>query len=221
MQNVTFVAYRYLTNADFFNIYKPEGTEGAGGGQTYIDFPAGDITLKDWQEFFDGAEGVEIKQRTYGPAWTFRLNSLGLTGAEDLTIYQRRKQSFTIASQRLGSRHSNRPRAWHPDYGFPEPVDPEDRQALPSALAIYLVRSDQGEFWAGWFQDREPSRDDPSKETLSNMLVSDPSEGQTGFIRIADAKLLIDQWDSVTPFLSDDAVQAKNWEAEIAILKIE
>ena len=33
MKEVESVVYRYLTNADFFNTYKPRGTERGGGGR--------------------------------------------------------------------------------------------------------------------------------------------------------------------------------------------
>lgn len=214
MRDAKIVAYRFLTKADFFNIYKPIGTEAAGGGQTYIDFPAGDISVDDWREFFDEVDGIEVEERTQGPAWTFPVKSLGLTGEENLTIYQRRQQSFSIASQRLDSRNSMRPGAWRPEYGFPAPADPADRQALPPGLAIYLVRSEQGEIWAGWFQGRVPTRDDTSSELLSSMLDDDPGEGQTGFIRLPEGVMVFDEWDVTAPFRSADGAQAEEWAVE-------
>jgi hypothetical protein len=53
MQKVRSIIFRYLTTADFFNIYKPSGTEEGGGGQGYIDFPVNavvsfvTVSLKD------------------------------------------------------------------------------------------------------------------------------------------------------------------------------
>ena len=37
MRVVRAIVFRYLTDADFFNMYKPTGTEIGGGGQLYID----------------------------------------------------------------------------------------------------------------------------------------------------------------------------------------
>ena len=49
---ISVIVFRYLTDADFFNINKPSGTEAGGGGQSYIDFPTSVISLDDWRRFF-------------------------------------------------------------------------------------------------------------------------------------------------------------------------
>lgn len=148
MKTVQYVVFRYLTHADFFNIYKPSGIEAGGGGQSYIDFNIGSVSFPNWQQFFSGISSMMRKQ---GPSWTFTINSIGLSAIQELTIYQRRPQSFTISLQKITSSQSNRVTAWRPQNGFPQPNDPTNRQSCPPKLAIYIIRTDNGEFWAGWF----------------------------------------------------------------------
>ena len=100
MKKVRYVVFRYLTNADFFNMYKPRYTEAGGGGQSYVDFGVGSISSDDWQRFFDG---VTSTMRTQGPRWTFEINSIGLEQSQNITIYQRRPQSFSIRGQKTES----------------------------------------------------------------------------------------------------------------------
>ncbi len=151
MQKVQFVAYRYLTDADYFNIYKPSGTEIGGGGQTYIDFPVDNISIKEWNGFFHQVNGLVITKRAQGNCWKFPIYSIGAIGnKQNLEIYQRRKQSISISSQNINTRRSNRVEAWKPASGFPKPNNPNVRKT-PRGLAICLVRTDANEIWASWF----------------------------------------------------------------------
>ena len=84
MKKVKYVIFRYLTSADFFNIYKPSGTEEGGGGQSYIDFPVESISMNEWGKFFDGAASVFCDTGEKGPSWTFPINSIGLLDSQDL-----------------------------------------------------------------------------------------------------------------------------------------
>jgi 5-methylcytosine-specific restriction protein A len=198
MKTIQFIVFRYLTDADFFNIYKPTGTEVGGGGQSYIDFKVSAISLVNWQAFFSGISPV---MRTKGPSWTFQIGSIGLSGSQQLTIYQRRAQSFTISSQKITSGATNRVPAWHPQNGFPEPTDPTNRTSCPPNLAIYIVRTDNGEFWAGWFQNATPCRDTAAEQILQTMLPSSATEGHAGFIA-PSSSLYMDESDSNTPFFA-------------------
>lgn len=198
MKTVQYVVFRYLTHTDFFNIYKPSRTETGGGGQSYIDFGIGSVSLDNWQMFFTGVPSV---MRTRGPSWTFEVNSIGLSATQQLTIYQRRAQSFVVAGQRITSNQSNRVLAWDPQNGFPQPVDPTNRTSRPPKLAVYIVRTDDGEFWAGWFQNSSPCRDQAAFDLLQSMLPGAPVEGHASFIA-PTTTLYIDESDSATPFLT-------------------
>jgi 5-methylcytosine-specific restriction protein A len=196
LKAVQYIVFRYLTNSDFFNIYKPSGTEIGGGGQSYIDFKTGAISALQWQQFF---EGVPSTNRRQGPNWAFKIHSIGLDVVHNLNIYQRRPQSFTISSQRITSEQSNRVPAWHPRHGFPKPIDPTDRRSCPPGLAIYIVRTTSGEYWAGWFQDEVPYRDQESAVILKDMIPDTLTEGLAGFITPTN-HLLLDESDSVKTF---------------------
>ena len=196
LKTVQYVVFRYLTDAEFFHIYKPSGTEVGGGGQSYIDFPIGFVSSDEWQEFFSG---VPSKAKKQGPSWTFQINSIGLNAVQELTIFQRRAQSFTISSQKITSSQSNRVAAWQPQNGFPQPNDPTNRTSCPPKLAIYIIRTDNGEFWAGWFQNSVPCKDEAAKKILKNMLLSSPKQGDAGFIT-PSSTLYVDESDISTPF---------------------
>lgn len=198
MKTIQYLVFRYLTNTDFFNMYKPSGTEVSGGGQSYGDFRIGLVSAANWLAFFSGVPSIP---RTHGPSWRFRINSVGINSPQQLTVYQRRPQSFSIASQRLTSARSNRVWAWHPQHGFPEPQNPTDRNSCPPGLAIYLVRTTSAEFWAGWFCHHSPCRDAGASSLLDSMLPSSPQKGYAGFITPANT-LYMDESDATTPFLT-------------------
>jgi len=201
LKTVQYVVFRYLTDAEFFNIYKPQGTEERGGGQSYIDFPVGVVTLGDWRMFFTGVPSVTRRQ---GPGWTFRMNSIGLDVVQQLTVFQRRAQSFAVSSQKITSKESNRVAAWHPENGFPQPNDPMNRASCPAKLAIYVVRTDGGEFWAGWFQDTVPCKDEGARAILRDMLLDDRDQGDAGFIAPRSA-LYLDESNIFRPFYTTTA----------------
>ncbi len=196
MKIVQFLVFRYLTHAEFFNMYKPSGTEVGGGGQSYIDFPTKSVSSENWDNYFSG---IPSEERTQGPSWTFEINSIGVSGYQSLIIFQRREQSFSISSQKMTSNRANRVLAWHPQNGFPEPVDPTNRNSCPPGLAIYIVRTNTGEFWAGWFRDNSPCRDPQAQIILHNMLSSSTVEGYAGFIQ-PNTMLYLDETDINTPF---------------------
>ena len=199
MKSLKAIAFRYLTNAEFFNINKPAGTEAGGGGQTYIDFPTKSVSPTDWKRFFSGVKGCTETSAANGPKWMLRVKSIGLTESREITIYQRRQQSVIIASQKLDSRASQRVPSWHPDNGFAEPDDPTDRQSLPDGLAVYLAKTKEGEVWAGWILDWNPCRDAAAEECLSQ-LIQIKTEGHAGMLFIKDGDLYLDVTDDDKPF---------------------
>ncbi len=94
MQKVRSLVFRKLTDADFFNINKPAGTEHGGGGQSYIDFTTSSVTISNWRDFF---KGVRETKGTNGPWWKFDVRSLGTTkGKQRVTIAQRRAASVIL-----------------------------------------------------------------------------------------------------------------------------
>lgn len=153
------VVYRKLTNAEYFNINKPPGAEERGGGQSYLDFPTRLVPPNWWNGFFADCQQIE---RTQGPSWTEKVQSLGLTQTQEFTIYKRRSASFSISSQKLNSKRANRVRAWDPGFsGFPEAPDDlsgADDSRIPPlvhGIVIFLVLAEDKTFWAGWFRESE------------------------------------------------------------------
>ena len=171
MKKVRFIVFRYITAADYFNINKPSGTEAGGGGQSYIDFPTDSVSVDSWEDFFAGTSGVSRTIRTKGPAWNFKINSTGIAESQNITIYQRRAQSITVASQKLFSRRSNRVKSWHPTNGFPMPDNPILRSNLPGNLAIYILRTIDDEYWAGWFMDSSPCQNSDTQNYLNSIAT--------------------------------------------------
>lgn len=210
MKTVKYVVFRHLTHADMFNIYKPSGMEAGGGGQSYIDFPTARVPVSVWRRFFHGGQGVVVSSRAKGPSWTFPVHSIGRFGSQKLTIYQRRVQSFCIASQKVTSRDANRVRAWLPDNGFPAPEDPEDRVHQPSGVVIFIVRTVDEEYWAGWFQKDSPCRTEKAEDALEVLLTDKGVEGYAGFIDCTDSELELDETDRAKPFLTTVAGGVRN-----------
>lgn len=208
MPPVQAIVFRYLTNADFFNMYKPHGAEERGGGQTYIDFPTKNISVPQWRAFFDGVPGVVLRQRTQGPAWTVPVNSIGpVAHRQDVLFYRRRPQSVSIASQTLNRPSSNRVGAWSPARGFPVPADPDDRQQCPRGLAIFLVRTADNEIWAGWFLNDGQAPSPASPDVLAQ-LRGMLSVQQGAGIAMLGGRVWLDRSDRQTPFHSPAGQQA-------------
>lgn len=162
MTNVLELIFRQITPADFFNINKQPGAEERGGGQSYIDVPVKSVDLPTWHSFFDG---IEPEAKNNGPLWTVDVNSLGGLGSQVISIGQRRDASVSIRSQKIFSRSGNRVFAWHPDHGdFPRaPVDmstAEDPRVieLTAGVRIFILKTEDGEYWAGWFKTEEIER---------------------------------------------------------------
>lgn len=199
MLKVKCIIFRYLTSADFFNIYKPAGTEEGGGGQAYIDFPTNAVSLEEWGKFFENAASVSCDTGEKGPSWEFPLNSIGQTEDQEIKIYQRRPQSICIASQKITSRRENRVNAWRPENGFPEPINPAERNIVPKNLLIYFVRTMNGEFWAGWSLDKDPGQTPAASGMLQKMLNNTTGEGYAGFVEF-NGKMELDTKNTAQPF---------------------
>lgn len=146
IKKVDSIVFRRLTYADFRHINKVGGEESGGGGQSYIDFPTADVSLESWFEFLGENTGTGAA----GSQWDFTINSLGLKTQRTLRIYQRRAASVSIASQKIHSNKANRVPSWHPDNSFPVDYNP-----AVDNLVVYIVKTIDGEYWAGWFLKNE------------------------------------------------------------------
>jgi 5-methylcytosine-specific restriction protein A len=218
------IIFRNLTDADFFNINKHRGAEVGGGGQAYIDFPTRSISSETWDSFFDEVKNVIIEGVRQGNSWTFPVYSIGIidgnTINQHLKVYQRRPASISITSQKIHSNSSNRVHAWHPDNGFPSPIDAEDRHQCPSGLMVYLVSTYCGEVWAGWYLNdgTTPLPFDGSDLTLFGEMFSQGNEeGYAGHIVIPDETISLDVTSINQPFISinNEVVAKKPTDSEV------
>lgn len=175
--------FRRLTAADFKNISGQGGVTG-GGGQGYIDLSIKDaddgINEKNLKKFL----GKNTEKVAQGRSWTFEINSLSLGQiSQSIKIYQRRSTSFCIASQKVGTRESNRVAAWDSKKtGFPEKKYDE----LNNPLCVYIIKDTGGKYWAGWFYRNEFDASwFLSKELLK---VFADSAGACGYVELANVE---------------------------------
>ncbi len=214
------IAYRYLTDSDFFNIYKPAGTETGGGGQTYIDFPTGSISATEWDSFFAGVLGLKKSTTNAGrPHWSVPVHSIGVADPaplQTLSMYQRRDQTVSVGGQSINTRAGDRVNGWDSSEGFPEPADPTARQGQrPIGLVVYLARTDDREVWAGWFQLNAasplPPRDSGSKSLLAPMIdaANLGTDGSAGMIDLRKKGLVFEETVRDSPFYVTAAAPAQ------------
>ena len=179
--------FRKLTPNEFKAITNTINSEG-GGSQTYIDFPKGSISDDEFKEFF-GNNGTP---NTNGFEWVFYVNSLSIG----------RNQQREIISARRGSSNSlreqnneNRIEIWKNEKsGFPN--DGYDEKNNP--IIVFILKSDDGEFWAGWFYRNECTDNWPMNKGLSTMFWED-----CAYIKF-DCPIQFDTSDYKWPFLKGD-----------------
>jgi len=211
MKAVKNIIFRNVTDADFFNINKKSGAETGGGGQAYIDFPVASVSILDWKNFFSGVKGITETAATQGPAWTFPIHSIGIDSQQknlqSVKIYQRRAASVSVASQKIHSSRANRIQSWHPENGFPKPLDSSSRNQCPEGLMVFLVSTFNNEIWAGWFLNNSksilPILGEVTDERLKNMVSPSSSKnGYSEFLTFKEGELTLDELNKDTPFHS-------------------
>ena len=139
--NAVSIIYRKITAAEF-NAISNIVVQDNGGGQTYIDFPKGSISDEELNEFFGYGETVIASGYT-GFRWNFQIHSLSLDSIQNAEISVRRASSNSLRNQTFGNRIS----ILEPSNGFPsDDYDPND-----DPIIFYIIKSDNNQFWAGWF----------------------------------------------------------------------
>ena len=190
-KRVESIVYRRMTYADYRHINKVGGEEQGGGGQSYIDFPIANIGLQDWYSFLGDHTSTGAGNR---PKWDFKIQSLGLAVNEDIRIYQRRPASISIASQKLPehSRGGKRIASWHPNNSFPPDYNPDSDN-----LVIYIIKTTDGEYWAGWFLKNDIPKNWNINDELKVLF-----EEESGKIDV-ETKVLFDTENKDWPFYFD------------------
>jgi 5-methylcytosine-specific restriction protein A len=189
-KRVDSLVFRRMTYADFFNINKVGGEEKGGGGQSYIDFPIADINLKEWFALLGKKTGVGAGNR---PSWEFTINSFGLKQPKTLKIFQRRPASVSIAAQKIHSRLANRVPSWNPSNSFPVDYNPQSDN-----LVVYILKTTDSEFWAGWFLKNEVPKNWEVNAELKPMFLKESA----GYIKLK-SKVLVDTENKDWPFYFD------------------
>jgi 5-methylcytosine-specific restriction protein A len=189
-KRVDSLVFRRITHADFRHINKKGSEEVGGGGQSYIDFPTTDIPLQKWFDFLGKKTGAGAGNR---PQWDFTLNSLGLSAPITLRIYQRRLASVSVASQKIYSNASNRVPSWHPNNSFPVDYNPNSDN-----LVVYILKTTDRKYWAGWFLKNEIPKNWQINHELRRMFEEDSA----GYIKLK-SKVLIDTENKEWAFYFD------------------
>lgn len=179
--------FRKLTSNEFKAITNTINSDG-GGSQTYIDFPKGSISDANLKEFF-GHEGIP---NTNGFEWVFYVNSLSLGRNQQKEIISARRDSSNSLREQ---NKENRIEIWKNERsGFPS--DFYDEKNNP--IIVFIIKSEDKEFWAGWFYRQECNDTWPMTRSLSNMFWKDCS-----YIKF-DSPLIFDTNDFKWPFLKED-----------------
>ena len=190
--NVESLIFRKLTPNEFKAITNTINSQG-GGSQTYIDFPKGCISDDDFKEFFES----EGNKNTNGFEWVFRVNSLSIGRTQQQeTISARRESSNSLREQN----NNNRIEIWKNERsGFP--VDSYDDKNNP--IVVYILKSDDKEYWAGWFYRNQCDDTWPMTRGLSMMLWKD-----CAYIKL-DTPIPFSTDDFTWPFLKTDSFNTK------------
>lgn len=188
--NAESLIFRKLTPNEFKAITNTINSEG-GGSQTYIDFPKGSISDDDFKEFF-GEEGTP---NTNGFEWVFYVNSLSIGRVQQKeTISARRDSSNSLREQN----NENRIEIWKNERsGFP--ADSYDDKNNP--IIVFILKSEDKEFWAGWFYRNDCNDTWPMTKGLSTMFWKDCS-----YIKF-DSPIPFDTHDFRWPFLKNDGIK--------------
>lgn len=186
------LVFRKLTSNEFKAITNTINSVG-GGSQTYIDFPKGCISDDEFKEFFDS----DGKPNANGYEWEFYVNSLSLGQTHQKEIISARRSSSNSLREQ---NKENRIEIWKNEKsGFP--LDSYDEKNNP--IIVYIIKSDNKEYWAGWFYRNYVNDTWPMTKGLSSMLWQD-----CAYIKF-DAQIPFDVNDFTWPFLKSDTLSIK------------
>ena len=190
--NVESLVFRKLTSNEFKAITNTINSVG-GGSQTYIDFPKGYISDDEFKEFFDS----DGRPNANGYEWEFYVNSLSLGQTHQKEIISARRSSSNSLREQ---NKENRIEIWKNEKsGFPS--DSYDEKNNP--IIVYIIKSDNREYWAGWFYRNHVNDTWPMTKGLSSMLWQD-----CAYIKF-DTQIPFDVNDFTWPFLKSDNLSIK------------
>lgn len=190
--NVESLVFRKLTSNEFKAITNTINSVG-GGSQTYIDFPKGCISDDEFKEFFDS----DGSPNANGYEWEFYVNSLSLGQTHQKEIISARRSSSNSLREQ---NKENRIEIWKNEKsGFPS--DSYDEKNNP--IIVYIIKSNNREYWAGWFYRNHVNDTWPMTKGLSSMLWQD-----CAYIKF-DTQIPFDVNDFTWPFLKSNNLSIK------------
>ena len=192
--------FRKLSQADFKNISGQGGVEG-GGGQGYIDISTKGVTKEMMYDFL----GAETSMVAKGPRWEFSVKSLSMDNeGQTVAIYQRREASFCIASQKVGTRESNRIEVWKTENtNFPDSQYDE----INNPLVIFILKTIENEYWAGWFYLKEGEK---FKMNSATAIMFAKDDGYIKFDPSVEANSKDYKWPFIFNFPSNTIQYSKS-----------
>lgn len=182
--NAECLIFRKLTSNEFKAITNTINSKN-GGSQTYIDFPKGCISDEELKDFFMN-DGVST---AHGFEWTFLVNSLAVGRTQQKEVISARRDSSNSLREQ---NNENRVEIWKSNRsGFPQ----ENYDEKNNPIIIFILRSDDKEYWAGWFYRNSSTDEWTMNRGLSSMFWKD-----CGYIKF-DVSIPFDVHDFTWPFL--------------------
>lgn len=173
MKFVEQIYYRQLQGSDFTNMYKLRVPVN-GGGQTYIE--AAGINENLIADFCSYGTSVPSSFDSSRLIFTIDVFAIGSNEHSDLEFAPRNnRRNYKISRQTPKDRHP----AWRPENGFPTPPTDLNGHYLPDFgsiidnLIIFIIRTVDHKYYAGFVDSKELPRDWPHGVGLEKMFDGD------------------------------------------------
>lgn len=163
--NIDKIWWRNVQPGEFYNIERHHQIRG-GGGSLYIEIPSS--MVPDTLDFLD-ASGANVASLPVIAIQAFVATDPSQSGT--IEFHTKAGGRMRIARQNRQQPHSQRHPAWVAARGFPSaPDDIRNKdEALPffpdGGLRIYIAKSIEGQYYAGFTRGRRPAsmpRSDPA-----------------------------------------------------------
>lgn len=195
--------WRAITAADFFTIERSRAAGPAGGGgQSYISISFAGLTYEDLGRFL----GVAPPSRIGTDRPTVTLSDVGVAADPEIRAplvfaprYQppQRDDRYRITTQ--NRQFQQRHPAWTPERGLPRAPDDvlgSDDPRIPELTytKIYVLRLDDDEYLAGFFDSPTPPEYLPDDPRLSVLFRPYELHASAGVIDFAAGELTLEAW---------------------------
>lgn len=155
--------FRSLTQNEFKAITNQIQSQG-GGSQTYIDLPKGSISDANLNIFFGPGTSTNAND---GYKWEVPIHSLSLSTAPQTVVISQRRASSNCIREQNGDKRVN---IWKGDYS---PFPQTDYDAETNPIIVFILKDENGQFWAGWFYKNEYSHSWLLTRELADVFYKD------------------------------------------------